>query len=160
MILTTAEYWVILGLVLIIIDLTMFPGFGIICAGIGGISIGTLLIYFPFYYPYQYLIFMIVSSLSALIFYTFIRRLPRTVRVTFNDIHGYRVQVISDVLEYKKIGQVRYSGTVMNARMLHANEMAQFDEFVFVHLVQGNILLCSKNQTISTSLKNDDIKAS
>lgn len=142
---TSIELWLLFGLFLILIEFTQVPGIGLVFIGFGAFTTALLMIYFPMVVDYQ-IITLGISSLVWLIILwhpmkSFYGTKNSSSKINFNII-GSSVQVINSDIKQNEMGQVFWSGTIMNARLGDSSASAKIGETLKVMEVNGNVLIC------------------
>ncbi len=140
------ELWLFLGLILILIEFTQIPGMGLIFIGFGSFTTALLLQYFPITSNYQIIILGISSLLWLLILWRPMKSLyenkNQSNKTSFNII-GSIVVVVNHEIQPNQMGQVFWSGTVMNAQFIsNDNNYAKVGDQLKVIEVKGNVLIC------------------
>jgi membrane protein implicated in regulation of membrane protease activity len=139
------NYWIIFGVLLILIETFTVPGIGFLFAGLGAFTT-SFLISFELISSFDYLIqatsFLASSVLFALVLF---KPLTKTYRKShgYKNIIGSEAVVYGDKLVTGKLGHVRWSGTIMNAMLSNkctAREI-QVGETVRIEALEGNILI-------------------
>ena len=138
--------WLLIGLVLIVAEMFMLPGLGMLFVGLGALSVGLLEIMYPKLHEMQYIIFIVSTLLWFMLLWKPMNRhiYKKHVSVVPNII-GSKVKVVHQALEVGSIGQVEWSGTVMNAKLSqNVTSSAKIGTMLEVVEVQGNVLVCVK----------------
>lgn len=149
---SAAGLWLLLGILLIILEFSQLPGIGFLFLGLGAISTSVILNYWPQEIIIQISCFGIISLLWFLVLWyplkTFLyKETSKLSREAFNII-GSVVTVINQDIKAGKLGQVEWSGTIMNAKLLDKNQdVAKVGDELIVLRVQGNTLICSKSDS-------------
>lgn len=152
---TSIELWIFFGLCLILIEFTQIPSIGLVFVGLGAFTTAILMIYFPIILGYQ-IISLGVSSLMWLIILwrpmkSFYGGKNSSNRTNFNII-GSTVEVINNDIHQNEMGQVFWSGTIMNAKLADGHASAKIGETLKVVEVNGNILICCHKKLTSARL--------
>jgi membrane protein implicated in regulation of membrane protease activity len=140
-------YWLVTGAFLIIFELSFVPGIGLLFAGLGAISCGAL-ISWGFvdeqYYDLQMLWFFTITIIWAICLWLPFKRFRyRKSTDSFNNMIGSSAVVVSNDLKKGEIGTVKWSGTVMNAK-IDSNcpqDLMAVGTNVVIKNVQGNVLI-------------------
>lgn len=147
--LSIISLWVIVGIILIIIEFTNIPNVGFLFLGLGALSTAIFLTAYPATLKYQYIIFGISSLLSlAILWWPLKWYVYKNDNIApYSDMVGNEVVVHSQLISAEKIGQVIWSGTIMNAK-LESNEhkTAHKGDTLHITKISGNVLICSKTQ--------------
>ena len=139
--------WMLAGALLVMLETMLFPGIGFLFAGIGAIITGVLIacgVIALENMPAQCAVFFFFSALSAVVLLKKMKRLHIDKGQNYRNMVGCSAIVSSSALEPGKTGEVRWSGTVMNARLAEGQEespaIAVGSEVEIVS-VSGNLLL-------------------
>ena len=142
--------WLIAGIIFIIIEFIGTPNVGFLFLGLGALSTAICLSLSSLAFKYQPVIFGVASLLSLAILW---KPLKLYVYKTdnngapYSDMVGNAVIVHSDEISTKKIGQVMWSGTIMNAKLDEKDPNVAFKgDTLYITKTAGNILICSKTQ--------------
>lgn len=144
---TPAEPWLIIGLLGLVIEFAKLPGIGFLFLGLGGL-INSIMVYnYPIFEEYQYTSFGLVSFLCfALLWWPLKKYMyKKNSAGSHFDIIGSRATVYANPLVPGKLGQVTWSGTIMNAKLVRDSDSAEVGEIVVVSEVHGNVLICRKS---------------
>lgn len=110
--------WVLSGVALISIEVFMVPGIGFLFAGLGAISVGIALMAGLFIsFTAQVTWFFCLTAIWAAVLWWPLRRAYRRPDSGYADMVGDIATVGPDGLQKGKLGQVRWSGTIMNCRL-------------------------------------------
>lgn len=143
---TSAEIWLIIGLLGLVIEFTKLPGIGFLFLGLGGL-INSILVYnYPFFQEYQYTSFGLVSFICFIVLWWPLKKYmyKKSTKGSHFDIVGSNALVYANPLIADVLGQVKWSGTIMNAKLEQGSDSAAVGETVTVSEVQGNVLICRK----------------
>ena len=142
--------WVIVGIILIVIEFTNTPNVGFLFLGLGALSTAIFLTINPITFKYQYIIFGLSSVLSFIILWWPLKQYvykSNSKDLAYSDMIGNEVVVHSKEISAEKIGQVIWSGTIMNAKLdSKEHNTAHHGEKLHITKVSGNVLICSKVQ--------------
>ena len=119
-----AGFWLILSLILFIAEVTMFQLIGVLFLALGALLLGVLItlgIFAESSLVSQVALFLCFSGLCALILWKPLKRLKSKKGQEYSDIIGSYATVINAPLEQGKIGRVKWSGTIMRAKLATAN---------------------------------------
>lgn len=144
--LTASEWWLIIGFICIIVEFTHFPNIGFLFLGLGAITEFVILCLFPNLLKYQYIIFGVSSFLWFCILWWPLKHYVHnrhSENNTYSDMVGKEVEVYSDRLSSKEIGQILWSGVVMNAKLSEGEESIFKGSTTRVKRVVGNVFICS-----------------
>jgi len=137
--------WVCIGLILILAEMFMLPGLGMLFIGLGALSVGLLEIIYPGLHEMQYTIFIILTLLWFLLLWKPMNRyVYKKHDSVVSNIIGSKVKVVHQILQPGSVGQVQWSGTVMNAKLSqNVTTSVEIGTMLEVVEVQGNILVCN-----------------
>ncbi len=140
------EWWLIVGVICIIIEFANIPNIGFLFLGLGGISNAIILNNYPYLLKYQYIIFGFTSFMWLIIlwyplkFYVY----KKPYKYEYSDMFGKEVQVYSNELLVGEKGQVLWSGTIMNAKLSKdAIKSARKGDTLYIVEIDGNVLICT-----------------
>lgn len=142
---TPIEIWIAVGLIFIIIEFTAAPGIGFLFLGLGSLSTGIAIYYFP----------EIASiGLGSLAWFLllwwplriFIYGKKDKAKPDYFDMTGMRVEVASEEIQPSGSGKVYWSGTTMNARFIDKGFPVKKSEELYIVEVKGNTLICSRHK--------------
>lgn len=143
------ELWLAVGIIFILVEFTSLPGIGFLFLGLGAVSTSILIYYVPEIQNYQVASVGLLSLAWFLVLWW-----PLKVFVYGNkkssagsdyfDMVGMQVEVAVDYMEPSGLGQVYWSGTLMNARLEDKDSAgAKIGDKLYVTKIKGNILVCS-----------------
>ena len=143
------ELWLVLGTVFLIIELQV-SGIGFLFLGLGSLSNAALIYIYPILSQYHYSSFGLLSFLWFIILWWPLKRYMQAKGKNtehYMDMIGGEVEVCNSSLFPGDLGQVKWSGTLMNARLdkIEQNSAAIGDK-LFITAIHGNILICSKTR--------------
>ena len=119
-----AGFWLILSLILFIAEVTMLQLIGVLFLALGALLLGVLItlgIFAESSLVSQVALFLCFSGLCALILWKPLKRLKSKKGQEYSDVIGSYATVIDAPLEQGKIGRVKWSGTIMRAKLATAN---------------------------------------
>ena len=143
------EIWLILGITCLIIEFIAILNIGFLFFGFGALSNAFILYNYPLInLTNQITFFSLLSLIWFCILYYPLKKYVYS--KTFNsenysDMIGKEAEVYSDVITSDNLGQVKWSGVIMNAYLVSGEEAKSGDK-VFIIEVKGNILICSKHR--------------
>lgn len=146
----SVEIWLALGIIFILLEFTTIPGIGLLFVGIGALTCSLILHKYPYLIPYQVTIVGLTSFTWFLILWWPLKRFlygnsqSNRYGKDYFDIVGTEVEVSVEEIKPGGMGNVTWSGTLMNARLAANEAAAQVGERLYVHEVKGNILICSR----------------
>ena len=110
--------WVLSGLALISIEVLMVPGIGFLFAGLGAISVGVALMGGLFIsVTAQVTWFFCLTAIWAAVLWWPLKRAYRRPDSGYSDMVGDIAIVGPDGLQKRELGEVRWSGAIMNCRL-------------------------------------------
>jgi membrane protein implicated in regulation of membrane protease activity len=147
---TPVEIWLLVGVIFILIEFSTIPGIGFLFVGFGSLSNAILIYNYPQLAEYHIAAVGILSMLWFLILWWPLKVYAygkKGKKKDYFDIAGSEVKVFDDVIKPGDMGQVEWSGTIMNARLQeHEEQAAQVGQTLYIIKVQGNILICSRTK--------------
>ncbi|GAA5252878.1 NfeD family protein [Candidatus Rickettsia kedanie] len=144
------EIWLIIGIICVVVEFFAVPNIGFLFFGFGALS-NTLVVYnCPLVsLTNQITFFGILSLIWFCILYYPLKKYVynKTDRTeNYSDMIGKTVEVYSSTVSADTIGQVRWSGAIMNAYLAPNEIDAKTGEQLFITAVKGNVLICSKHR--------------
>ena len=141
-----SEIWLIVGLIFLIVEFTKLPGIGFLFLGLGALINSVLVYNYSVFEEYQYTSFGLVSFLSFIVLWRPLKKYMynKNSRGSHFNIVGSEVEVYANPLLPDKLGQVKWSGTIMNAKLINGSFQAEIGEVLVICEVQGNVLICRK----------------
>lgn len=137
--------WLIAGALLVGIDVLHVPGIGFLFAGLGAVVTGGAIefkLIDATNYMAQVAVFLITTTLFAALLWQKIKawRLNPSVP-EYSNIVGTEATVAGNPLRVGKVGQVKWSGTLMRAKLADGpvSELAE-GAIVTVESIEGNVL--------------------
>ena len=142
---TSAEIWLIIGLVGIVVEFTKLPGIGFLFLGLGSLINSVLVYNYSFFEEHQYTSFGLVSFLSFIVLWWPLKKyMYKKSPGSHFGLIGSEVEVYATPILSGAVGQVRWSGTIMNAKLVSNSLPAEVGELLIINEVQGNVLICRK----------------
>ncbi len=139
--------WFAVGIGFILLEFTAIPGIGFLFLGLGSLTSATLMYYFPDLESYQVVAIGLCSLAWFLLLWWPLKRFvygAKGGKRDYFDIVGMQVEVAIEDIEPSGMGQVYWSGTIMNAKMdAHDREGAKVGDMLYVVEVRGNIMICT-----------------
>lgn len=143
-----SEIWLLIGIICLIIEFTAIPNIGFLFFGFGALSNAILIYNYPLDFKSQIIIFGLMSFIWFAILWPFLKKYAykeTNHKVNnYSDMIGKTAEVYSDKIFQNDIGQVKWSGVIMNAKLLHGSSAIHKGEIVHIIEVQGNVLICTK----------------
>lgn len=131
--------WLVAGVILIFAEFTIIQGVGLLFAGISALFVGILTESAGTNLTYQWVIFLATTIILTTLLYKPLRNYQSNKDAKYSDIIGQSATVVG-TLEPNVIGQVKWSGTLMKARLTSAKPITD-GKTVKIMAVDGNILL-------------------
>ncbi|MFY9589685.1 NfeD family protein [Rickettsia endosymbiont of Halotydeus destructor] len=147
------ELWLIIGVICFIIEFFATPNIGFLFFGFGALSNTIIIHNYPILLKEQITIFGLISLLWFIILWRplkkYFYRNSNTKETNYSDMINKEVEVYSSIISSREIGQVKWSGVVMNALLEQNQQEAKAGDRIFIVKVQGNILICSKTRVLN-----------
>ena len=136
-------FWSLIGFAAIMVELLFISGFGMLFIGFGAFSVAGINVFYPEMQHLQYLYFAVFSCFwFALLWYPLKNFYHKSPSSLVSNFIGDKVELISD-LKPGSMGQVRWSGTIMNAELTKdIKNTIKAGEFLEVESVRGSVLIC------------------
>ncbi len=147
MILSPSLVWLIIGIVAMLIEiLAIIPGIGILFMGLAAFSVSILVateMGAALSLVGQSAWFFGLTVVYAVVLWKPLKRwrISSAKGETYNNMVGDTAIVIENPLQQGIIGKVRWSGTVMNAKLHQDAVTATVDATVEIVAVEGNTLI-------------------
>jgi membrane protein implicated in regulation of membrane protease activity len=142
--------WLVCGGLFLVLEVTAISGIGFLFAGLAAITTGGLVQYGLINtdnYTLQTGVFLGCVFLWAGVLWLPMQRFYKKNKSgSFNNMVGDTAIICGGALKKGKIGQVKWSGTIMNARISDNNQLETIEEdsMVTIEAVDGNILIVKK----------------
>lgn len=139
-------FWLLTGALFIFLEAMAMPGVGFLFAGLAALTVGGLLqfgVVDGSQYLLQAAIFLGTSFVWAAILWVPLQKfLKKQKNENFSNIVGDVATIYNSPLVKGKVGEVKWSGTIMQAVLSGSANVDKLDEGVLVKIiaVQGNIL--------------------
>ncbi|UCM85492.1 MAG: NfeD family protein [Rickettsia endosymbiont of Culicoides impunctatus] len=140
------EWWLIAGIICIIIEFANIPNVGFLFLGLGGISNTIILSNYPNLLKYQYIVFGFASFIWLIILWYPLKFYvsKKHGKYEYSDMFGQEVQVYSNELLVGEKGQVLWSGTIMNAKLSRDSVKSAYKgDTLRIIQIDGNVLICT-----------------
>jgi membrane protein implicated in regulation of membrane protease activity len=141
----TDHIWMLLGAALMTAELFL-AGFGLLFMGLGAITVG-IAINFLFLAANDYTVqfgwfFAATGGWLAILWLPLKKYIRNRTEPEYSNMIGAQAVIIEGDLEKDKLGKVRWSGTIMNARITHTSHKTHYKEGseVVIKAVEGNTL--------------------
>ena len=147
MLLSPSLVWLIIGIVAMLIEiLAIIPGIGLLFIGLAALSVSILVateIGSTVGLIDQCVWFFGLTVVYAVVLWKPLKRwrLSSAKSETYNNMVGDTAIVIESSLQQGIMGKVRWSGTIMNAKLHENAATAALDTTVKIIAVEGNILI-------------------
>ena len=113
----SGSIWLIVGAILIILEIVLFPGIGFLFAGLGAISVGAGLITgWIDSLPAQFILFFLSTAFWTAILWKPLKNFIEGKESGFDDMVGSTAVVFGQSIEKGKMGEVKWSGTIMKCQ--------------------------------------------
>lgn len=149
MIISPGEMWLVVGIVFILIEFSTLPGIGFLFLGLGAMSSAVIFYFYPEMQNYQVASVGFSSLAWFLVLWwplkAFVYGKNNHSAKVYFDILGMQVEVALEDIKPGNIGQVYWSGTIMNAKLSGEETIARVGDKLLVVEVKGNILICRHN---------------
>ena len=142
-------FWLVLGFCLVLMEIVaVMPGIGLLFAGLGALCTALLLYNIPEYaisLAGQVVWFLAFGAFWAAVLWKPMKkwRLPSGSSQTYHDMIGQEVTITGSDLTKERMGQVLWSGTVMNARLApeDTQDALPVGSLAIIAIVEGNTLI-------------------
>lgn len=139
--------WFVAGGVLLVLEATA-PGIGMLFGGLGAITAGLVLWAGLVDAPnllVQFAVFCGTTILWTALLWRELKKYYAPKGKAYNNMIGTQATLLAG-LEPGQMGRARWSGTDMHARLADGQETAEEGRMLYVHDVDGNTLILSKNK--------------
>ena len=147
MTITPVEIWLVVGIIFILIEFSKLPGIGFLFLGLGAMSSSVIFYFYPEIQNYQVASIGFSSLAWFLVLWwplkAFVYGKNKNLGKDYFDIVGMQVEVALEDIKPGSIGQVYWSGTIMNAQLSSKEKIARVGDKLYVLEAKGNILICS-----------------
>lgn len=140
-----AIIWLVFGILAVASEFSMLPGIGLLFLGLGGLLNSILVYNYFLFYQHQYTTFGFSSFLCFAILWWPLKKYTISTKKTVDrfDIIGSTAEVYSLPLYPNNFGQVKWSGTIMNAQFDNPQHI-KVGSLVIIKATTGNVLICQK----------------
>jgi membrane protein implicated in regulation of membrane protease activity len=141
--LNTVEILILIGFVSIILEFFVLSGIGVLFLGFGAFSAAGLLYLKPEMFDYTYFLLGLLSVFWAILLWKPLKNWNHKTTEPRNiDIIGSKVQIIESDIEPGIMGKVKWSGTIMNAKLSNkVTSKISSGSYCKVVEVKGNVLI-------------------
>lgn len=134
--------WLLAGAVFVGIEMFGMPGIGFFFAGIAALLVGGAIeigLMAPTHLLLQFALFFLFTSVSALLLWNKLKKIRGPV---YSNMVGTQAEVIGGGLAGTREGQVKWSGTIMRARLAEdvTIDVLPAGTFVTISKVEGTLL--------------------
>jgi membrane protein implicated in regulation of membrane protease activity len=113
-----SSVWLIVGVLLIILEIVLFPGIGFLFAGLGAISVATGLIAgWIDSLSAQFILFFLATGFWTAILWKPLKKFIGGKGSGFDDMVGSTAVVFGQSIEKGKMGEVKWSGAIMKCQL-------------------------------------------
>lgn len=137
--------WLCFGVVCFVVEALIVTGVGFLFAGLGALTVGSLLALYPDISSLQqWILFFSISSLWAVILWKpLLRFRSKQGAAGYQNMVGDVAYIAASGLKKGSIGEASWSGTIMRAKLAdhaHVEELAGGAQAV-ITAVEGNVLV-------------------
>ncbi|MGL4226239.1 MAG: NfeD family protein [Rickettsia sp.] len=148
------EIWLIIGIICVAIEFFAAPSIGFLFFGFGALSNALVVYNYDINLQNQITIFGILSLIWFCVLYYPLKKYVynKTDKTeNYSDMIGKTVEVYSSTVSSDTMGQVKWSGAIMNAYLISNEIDAKTGDRLFITEVKGNILICSRQKSNTNS---------
>ena len=146
MIISLGEIWLVVGIIFILIEFSTLPGIGFLFVGLGAMTSSVIFYFYPEIQNYQVASVAFSSLAWFLILWwplkAFVYNKNNHSDKEYFDIIGMQVEVAYEDIKPGNLGQVYWSGTIMNAKLSSGETISRVGDKLFIVSAKGNILIC------------------
>lgn len=138
--------WIIIGFASLLVELIWIPGIGFLFLGLGALTNAILISNFYEIIPYQYISFGLLSFTWFSLLWWPLKKMVYGKKVgrEYFDMIGKDVEIWGQELKPGSIGQVKFSGTIMNAKLdEYYLSSVPIGTYLKIKAIEGNILIIS-----------------
>ncbi len=137
--------WFVAGIVLIVIEVFLIPGTGILFAGMGAITVGgALALNWTHETNHQFILFFLSTGMWAGLLWKPLKSLMNSEDSGYSDFIGEVAVVFGEPLEKNKKGQLKWSGTIMSCEIApeeSSHKISPDTEVTIVGVSKGILLV-------------------
>jgi len=142
------EIWLIIGVICVVMEFFAIPNIGFLFFGFGALSNALIMYNYPLISLTNQVTFFGLLSLIwfCILYYPLKKYVYHSTDkpANYSDMVGKKAEVYSKTISPDNLGQVKWSGVIMNAYLAPDEPSAKSGDQVFIIEVKGNILICSK----------------
>jgi len=113
-----SSVWLIAGAILIILEIVLFTGIGFLFAGLGAISVaGGLIAGWIDSLSAQFILFFLATGFWTAVLWKPLKKFIEGKGSGFDDMVGSTAVVFGQSIEKGKMGEVKWSGTIMKCQL-------------------------------------------
>ncbi len=148
--LSPSSIWLFVGALLIIIEIVVFPGIGFLFTGLGAITVGAgLILGWVDSLSAQLILFFLATAFWTAILWMPLKKFIAGKESGFDDMVGSTAVVFGQSIEKGKIGQVKWSGTIMKCQLDPKTEeperVAPETEVIITAVSKGILIVRAKS---------------
>ncbi len=145
-----SSIWLIIGALLIILEMVLFPGIGFLFAGLGAISVAAgLMTGWMHSLSAQLILFFLATAFWTAILWKPLKKLMAGKESGFDDMVGSTAVVFDQSIEKGKIGKVKWSGAIMKCQLDSGAEgleiIAPETEVIITGVSKGILIIRAKS---------------
>ena len=148
--LSPSSIWLIVGALLIIIEIVVFPGIGFLFTGLGAITVGAgIIVGWVDSLSAQLILFFLATAFWTAILWIPLKKFVAGKESGFDDMVGSTAVVFGQSIGKGKIGQVKWSGTIMKCQFDPTTEgpqsVAPETEVIIAAVSKGILIIRAKS---------------
>ena len=151
-----ALMWLVLSAVFFVLEVSLVPGIGFLFAGFAAMTVGGLINFdivdSESYFEQFAYFFGLIFAWAAILWYPIKNFRSKSNGNDFKNVIGDVATVYDNDLVKGKSGKVKWSGTIMKAKLYKddPNDKIKKDEEVYVKEIKGNVL------TVTSDINNTE----
>lgn len=141
----SSSFWVFVGIALILLEVSLLPGVGFLFAGLGALTLAAMMVFELFIstgWTQNIAYFFFFTTIWAVVLWVPLKRALKSDPANeYKNMIGTYAEA-EGVLEEGKIGNVKWSGAIMRARIVSGSSTKEVSagETVWVHANKNGIL--------------------